>query len=229
LDTASQTAIGRPTGLPLPKLWKIGLFRQQKDRPLATLSNSSNKGYFPQPFLLDVIAYQGVHCQEMAKTLTISPMPAYLVRQVSATHARKHPMEPALNSPPSRSAITRHKPEQRSRVTNGKRYFVEGDQRGPWARRWRDVLAEIVNDLGGADLLSEGQKQLARRCATIAIACERMEGEAAQGNEIDLDGYGRLTDRLGRALQRLGLKRKPREIETLSDYMAINYPQEPSP
>jgi hypothetical protein len=102
--------------------------------------------------------------------------------------------------------------KQRSRVTNGKALFVEADQRGPWARRWRDVLAEITNDLGGADLLSEGQKQLARRCATISIACERMEGEAALGNEIDLDAYGTLTDRLGRALQRLGLKRHPRDI-----------------
>lgn len=100
----------------------------------------------------------------------------------------------------------------RSRVTNGKRLFVEADGRGPWARRWRDVLAEIISDLGGADLLSEGQKQLARRCATIAIACERMEGEAALGNEINLDAYGTLTDRLGRALQRLGLKRIARDV-----------------
>jgi hypothetical protein len=97
-------------------------------------------------------------------------------------------------------------------VSNGKTHFVEADQRGPWARRWKGVLAEIISDLGGADLLSEGQKQLARRCATIAIACERMEGEAAQGHEIDLDAYGTLTDRLGRALQRLGLKRHPRDV-----------------
>ena len=55
-------------------------------------------------------------------------------------------------------------------VSNGKALFVEADQRGPWARRWKDVLAEIISDLGGADLLSEGQRQLARRCATIAIA-----------------------------------------------------------
>jgi hypothetical protein len=51
----------------------------------------------------------------------------------------------------------------------------------------------------GRDGLSEGQRQLARRCATISIACEKMEGEAAAGNEIDLDAYGTLTDRLGRA------------------------------
>lgn len=121
-------------------------------------------------------------------------------------------METAANPSTDRAVVERCASKQRSRVTNGKALFVEADQRGPWARRWRDVLAEITNDLGGADLLSEGQKQLARRCATISIACERMEGEAALGNEIDLDAYGTLTDRLGRALQRLGLKRHPRDI-----------------
>ena len=106
-------------------------------------------------------------------------------------------METAANPSADRAVVERCASKQRSRVTNGKALFVEADQRGPWARRWRDVLGEITNDLGGADLLSEGQKQLARRCATISIACERMEGEAALGNEIDLDAYGTLTDRLG--------------------------------
>ena len=116
------------------------------------------------------------------------------------------------NSSVDRTLSVPHKPRGRSRVTNGKTPFVEADGRGPWARRWRDVVAEITSDLGGADLLSEGQRQLARRAATISIACERMEGEAAAGNEIDLEEYGRLTDRLGRAFHRLGLRRCPREI-----------------
>jgi hypothetical protein len=108
----------------------------------------------------------------------------------------------------------------RSRVTNGSSPFVEADGRGPWARRWRDVLGEITSDLGGHDVLSEGQRQLARRAATISIACERMEGEAAAGKEIDLEEYGRLTDRLGRAFQRLGLRRQPRTVEpSLADIL----------
>ena len=101
----------------------------------------------------------------------------------------------------------------RSAVTNGKRLHVIPPGDTAWARRFRDVLAEITNDLGGADLLSEGQRQLARRCATISIMCERLEGEAASGAEINLELYGRLTDRLGRAFQRLGLQRQPRVIE----------------
>src|SRR5262249_50217879 len=125
------------------------------------------------------------------------------VESRSAKGLRQMP-ESALVSPAIRSNAGSRpaRKDQRSAVTNGKRLHVVSPGDTKWARRWRDVLAEIINDLGGADLLSEGQKQLARRCATIAIACEKMEGEAAQGREIDLDAYGTLTDRLGRALQR---------------------------
>jgi hypothetical protein len=123
-------------------------------------------------------------------------------------------------SPTARRTLAIRSVTNRSRVTNGKTHFVEADGRGPWARRWSDVLAEIISDIGGHDGLSEGQRQLARRCATIAIACERMEGEAAKGNDIDLDAYGTLTDRLGRAFGRLGLRRQARDVSpTLSDFL----------
>src|SRR5262249_58531809 len=96
-----------------------------------------------------------------------------------------------------------------------------------WARRFRDVIAEITSDLGGADLLSEAQRQLVRRAATISIACERMEGETAAGADINLELYGRLTDRLGRALQRLGLERKPRDVTpSLADIIAQDEAEE---
>ena len=88
------------------------------------------------------------------------------------------------NSSGGRPPFATGSPRLRSRVTNGRTLFVEADGRGPWGRRFRDVLAEIVSDLGGADMLSEGQRQLARRAATISIACERMEGEAAAGADI---------------------------------------------
>jgi hypothetical protein len=104
----------------------------------------------------------------------------------------------------------------RSAVTNGARLHVAKIGDAKWARRFRDILAEILSDLGGPDSgLSEAQRQLARRCATIAIACERLEGEAAAGNEINLEVYGTLTDRLGRCFQRLGLKRQARDVTSL--------------
>jgi hypothetical protein len=116
--------------------------------------------------------------------------------------------------------------DQRSAVTNGRRLHVvpPGDTR--WARRFRDVLSEIISDLGGRDVLSEGQRQLARRCATIAIECEKMEGQAAAGGEINLETYGALTDRLGRTFQRLGLKRVARDIgPSLGDLLRKQHAQ----
>jgi hypothetical protein len=105
-------------------------------------------------------------------------------------------------------------------VTNGKRLHVISPGDTKWSRRFADVLGQVICDLGGPDGLSEGQRQLARRCATIAIACERMEGEAAAGQAIDLEAYGTLTDRLGRAFARLGLKRVARDVgPTLGDLL----------
>jgi hypothetical protein len=93
-----------------------------------------------------------------------------------------------------------------------------------WSRRFRDLLAEIVSDLGGSDRLSEGQRQLARRCATISLECEKIEAHAVAGEEIDLDCYGQLTDRLGRAFQRLGLRRHPRDVTPdLRSYVREKY------
>ena len=100
----------------------------------------------------------------------------------------------------------------RSAVTNGKRLHVISPGDSKWSRRFADVLGQVISDLGGPSGLSEGQRQLARRCATIAIACERMEGSAAAGQAIDLEVYGTLTDRLGRAFARLGLKRVARDV-----------------
>jgi hypothetical protein len=133
------------------------------------------------------------------------------------------------NTPTDRCPSATRSPALRSRVTNGRSLFVEADGRGPWARRFADVLGEIISDLGGRDAgLSEGQRQLARRAATISIACERLEGEAAAGAAIDLELYGRLTDRLGRAFQRLGLERRARDVTLPSplEYAAMVDAQE---
>jgi hypothetical protein len=44
----------------------------------------------------------------------------------------------------------------------------------------------------GGEPLSEAQRQRVRRATTIAVQCELMEAEVANGRPIDLDGYDRL-------------------------------------
>jgi hypothetical protein len=130
--------------------------------------------------------------------------------------------------PPSlRPVVT---PRSRSAVSNGKRLHVISPGDTKWSRRFRDVLAEIISDLGGSDGLSEGQRQLARRAATISITCEQLETKAVAGEAIDLDVYGTLTDRLGRTFGRLGLKRIANDVTpTLDQYLAAEYPNGESP
>lgn len=131
-------------------------------------------------------------------------------------------MQRCMDASPTtvRSVPDRHC-KQRSAVTNGQRLHVAAPGDGAWARRFRDVLEQIIADMSGPEGLSEGQRQLARRATTIAIACERLEGEAAAGNAIDLEVYGTLTDRLGRCFQRLGLKRQARLVgPSVNEYFA---------
>jgi hypothetical protein len=110
-----------------------------------------------------------------------------------------------------------------SAVTNRTKLFaIEGmDGRLGPARRFRDILEQIECDVGGIDNLSEGQRQLCRRAATLSFTAECMEVDAVAGKPFDIDLFGQLTDRLGRCLQRLGLERKPRDVTPdLRSYLA---------
>jgi hypothetical protein len=69
-----------------------------------------------------------------------------------------------------------------------------------------------------------------RRATTIAVQCELMEADAANGLAIDLDAYGTLTDRLGRCVSRLGIKRVARDLPpTLQQYLAAKAAGETAP
>jgi hypothetical protein len=108
---------------------------------------------------------------------------------------------------------------QRSAVTNGRRMFVEGDDRSAWSRRFRDLVAGHVNDMGGCDRLSEAQFSLVRRASAIECELEQLEGKLSQGEEIDLDLFTRSASHLRRIFETLGVERKPREVvETLENY-----------
>jgi hypothetical protein len=111
-------------------------------------------------------------------------------------------------------------PHGKSRVSNGKQLFLDGQVRSKASRRFRDILYAIAVDLGGMDHLSTGQIQLARRAALISVTCEEMEQSAVKGDPFDVETYGKLTDRLGRCFQRLGLKREARNVTvTLEQYL----------
>lgn len=75
----------------------------------------------------------------------------------------------------------------RSAVTNGSRLLSgDVDGRSAAAKRYRDILAEISSDVGGADIMSEAQRQLARLAAAMSVEAEQMAARSISG-ETPLD------------------------------------------
>jgi hypothetical protein len=71
-------------------------------------------------------------------------------------------------------------PKGRSKVSNSRELFIEGDARLKASRRFRDGLASVATDLRGVERRSKGRRQIVN--------------------------YGLLTDPLGRAFQHLVLR-----------------------
>ncbi len=98
-----------------------------------------------------------------------------------------------------------------SAVSNGKSVFLPDSSSAlRKVRRYSDILAEMISDLGGADVLSEAQRQLCRRAVTMALQCEHWDAAAASGEMVDWDQYSRVAGHLRRIFETLGLERKPR-------------------
>jgi hypothetical protein len=88
-------------------------------------------------------------------------------------------------------------------------------------RRLRDLLLAHEADLGGRDLLSEGQRTIIRRATLLTVQCELMETKFAEADglasNLDLDCYQRCCNTLRRLIESLGLNegRKPRDLNTI--------------
>jgi hypothetical protein len=105
------------------------------------------------------------------------------------------------------------KPKRKSSaVSSGRRMFVVGDSSSAWSRRYRDIVAAHVADLGGKLELSESQLSLIKRGSTLELELEQMEGKLSMGQEIDLDLFQRTANSMRRILESLGLKRVARDV-----------------
>lgn len=120
---------------------------------------------------------------------------------------------------PNRAATVTPPKKVRSAVVNGSRLFVEGlDGRSAAARRYRDLVVEFTNDIGGDP--SEAQKQLIRRAASLSVWCEVQEVRLANGEDIDIGPLTTATNSLRRVLADIGLERQPRDVTPdLQTYM----------
>jgi hypothetical protein len=113
------------------------------------------------------------------------------------------------------------KPIARTKITNGRRLLAgKVDGRSLWARRFRDVLALHMSDLGGEANTSEAEKAIARRAACLICELEQIEVKFANGDVAEterttghlLDRYQRGANTLRRLLESLGFERRAKVI-----------------
>jgi hypothetical protein len=119
----------------------------------------------------------------------------------------------------SRRAPDLPKIQSRTAKGTGRLLLAGVDGRCNMARRFREITAEVENDLGGD--LTEAQRHLVARAATLAIWCEERETELAQGQDFDALQYATVSNAMRRLLSDLGLERKARDVTpSLTDYIA---------
>ena len=61
-------------------------------------------------------------------------------------------------------------------------------------------------------MISEAQFALCKRAAALECELEQLEGRLSQGEQVDLDSYGRAASHLRRILETLGLVRRAVDI-----------------
>jgi hypothetical protein len=119
--------------------------------------------------------------------------------------------------------IVGQKSKGRSKISNGNAILPGIDNRSTWVRRLRDLIALHLSDLGGEGNVSEAEKSIVRRAATLTVELERLELAFALAGEAEpaqIDLYQRTANSLRRLLESVGLKRQSHDVTpNVHDYL----------
>jgi hypothetical protein len=113
-----------------------------------------------------------------------------------------------------------HADTARVRTRRGKlrlRSLDDLDQRTTAYRRACELIASVEADLGGADRLSTGERQIVQRAALTGALCEDLETRWLAGESIDPALYASLGNAQRRLFECLGLQRRARDIALRRD------------
>lgn len=111
------------------------------------------------------------------------------------------------------------KPEFSTRRGNGSVALAGVDGRTLAARRFREITSRIEDDLGND--LTEAQRAIMARAATLAVWCEEAETEFANSKDFDPATYSTVANAMRRLLSDLGLKRVARDVTpSLDSYIS---------
>jgi hypothetical protein len=94
---------------------------------------------------------------------------------------------------------------------------VNGNSLG--SRRFREVAMALADDHGGPDALDEPTRVLIRQAAGLTVEAENMQRSIARGEAVNHENLVRLSNVLGRTLQRLGIRKRADRKLTVSEYL----------
>ena len=148
-----------------------------------------------------------------------------------AQRAKKKPKAsaPAVGQQSKTSLVTGTQLMGRSRVSNaaarGSIIWLDNvDKRGPIPRRFKDLVALVTSDLASdPSQLSEAQRQLIRRIASLSVWCESQEAKMADGDEINIGEFQRTANSLRRLCEALGIERRQKDVTPDPLEYARNY------
>jgi hypothetical protein len=124
-------------------------------------------------------------------------------------------------APCRKPTVANRKPQERYAAFRATPYARDGiDSRTRPYRRYGTIKGAITSDLGGDEHITELQRQLISKFAAMAMQLEDMEAAAVAGEEIDLDLFGRISGHCRRIAESLGLKRVPKDVTPLAEYLA---------
>jgi hypothetical protein len=108
----------------------------------------------------------------------------------------------------------------RTRLTNGGDVLPNIDQRTAVARRYRDIISNLLSDQGGMEACAEVRLQLIRRFAECCVLAEQMAARYAEGEQINVAEHAQLTSSMVRVAQRIGINRRSKNVTpTVKDYL----------
>jgi hypothetical protein len=102
-------------------------------------------------------------------------------------------------------------PRTRSRISNASELLANIDGRSAIARRYRDILAQVVVDQGDTGI-SETLMQLIRRFSATCVMAEALETELVEGRKVNVENHALLCSTMVRLAGRIGIDLKTKTV-----------------
>jgi len=115
-----------------------------------------------------------------------------------------------------RTPIAGTSPASRSRIANRSALLPNVDGRTATARRFRDLVLDFTDDLGGDAALSHADRALVKLAASITVKAEALSAAIVRGEAVREAEVVRLANSAARILKELGSAKRQRAVPRTS-------------